>query len=174
MMRKHGLPPILGAAPHLLILGTLPGEQSIRQQRYYAHPRNHFWPLISAVIGQSLPDAYEARVTMLIANHIAVWDVLAAAERTGSLDSALRDVVPNALPDLLATTPTIQTIAFNGQAAQRLFRQHIAPALSGTTQPERVTLTSSSPTNTRTFEMKREHWLSQLSAHYSSSPRRKP
>jgi double-stranded uracil-DNA glycosylase len=159
MTRKHAFPPIIGDTPKLLILGTLPGEESLSQQRYYAHPRNHFWPLMAALLNVPLPDTYEQRCTLLISNSIAVWDVLASAERAGSLDSALKNEKPNAIAELLREHTSLAHIAFNGQAASQLFCRHITPKLgTRATTLALITLTSSSPTNVRPFEAKLENW----------------
>lgn len=172
MTRKRGLPPIIGANPRLLILGTLPGEESLRQQRYYAHPRNHFWPIIAALLKMSVPETDTECRALVIDNGIAVWDVLAAANREGSLDSALNDCTPNPIADLLKENPLIKTIAFNGQAAHTLFRRHIAR--NDPAHVKMIVLTSSSPTNTKPFETKLEAWRAALSENYSPLSRRKP
>src|SRR5690349_15955378 len=86
--RKHGLPPVLRADARLLVLGSLPGEESLRAGRYYAHPRNQFWRLMEGAIGAPL-DAlgYDQRLARLVARQVALWDVIGAARRSGSLDA---------------------------------------------------------------------------------------
>ena len=84
---KTGLAPIAGKSSRLLILGSLPGDESIRRQQYYAHPRNHFWPIMAGLLGEELPEDYEKKKAMLLRHGIALWDVLFSAEREGSLDT---------------------------------------------------------------------------------------
>ncbi len=95
VLTKFSFPPIVGANARMLILGTLPGEESLRLQQYYGHPRNHFWPLIAAIFDESLPATYAERDRLLKRNRFALWDVLESAERVGSLDSAIRNPTAN-------------------------------------------------------------------------------
>ena len=121
--RKYGLGPIIGQFPEILILGSLPSDESIRRQEYYGHPRNRFWPVMAAVLGEELPTSYEAKKAMLMDHKIAVWDVFASARRHGSLDSAIHDEVPNDIADLLRANPSIRTIGLNGGKAATAFRR---------------------------------------------------
>ena len=121
--RKYGLDPIVGTAPEILILGSLPSDESIRRQEYYGHPRNRFWPVMAAVLGEEPPTGYEARKDMLKDHKIAVWDVFASARRHGSLDSAIHDEVPNDIAALLRDNPSIRTICLNGGKAATAFRR---------------------------------------------------
>jgi double-stranded uracil-DNA glycosylase len=121
---KHSFPPVIGIAPCALILGTLPGEESLRQVRYYAHPRNLFWPIVHALFGARPSFAYEERLAFVIERRIALWDVCARAERRASLDTEIKQEVPNAIDALLDANPRIRTIAFNGGTARRLYDRH--------------------------------------------------
>ncbi len=110
-----GLAPLGDADARVLIMGSFPGEASLAAREYYGHPRNHFWTLIGAVIGESLKALdYVRRVERLRAHRIAVWDVIAQCEREGSLDSAIRAEIANDIGTLLRRSPRIATIAFNG------------------------------------------------------------
>ncbi|MDT3356562.1 MAG: DNA-deoxyinosine glycosylase [Bacteroidota bacterium] len=120
---KHGLAPIIGTAPEILILGSLPSDESIRRQEYYGHPRNRFWPVMAAVLGEEPPTSYEAKKAMLMDHKIAVWDVFASARRHGSLDSAIHDEVPNDIASLLRANPSIRTICLNGGKAATAFHR---------------------------------------------------
>jgi hypoxanthine-DNA glycosylase len=110
----------------VLVLGTLPGEESLRQVRYYAHPRNLFWPIIFALFGETLPADYVKRLDFVMTRHIALWDVCAMAERRASLDTEIKREVPNTIDDLLDVNPGIATVAFNGGTARRLYDRHFA------------------------------------------------
>ena len=125
-----GFPPVEPRRARLLILGSLPGTESIRRGEYYAHPRNAFWPIMGALFGAGPGLPYARRLRILAAQGVMLWDVLAAAHRPGSLDAAIhpRRRVPNAIPALLARHPELERIVFNGAAAEALFRRHVRPA----------------------------------------------
>jgi hypoxanthine-DNA glycosylase len=115
-----GLAPVIGRAPRLLILGSFPGEASLAQARYYAHPRNQFWPILGALLDEPLAGLdYEPRLERLRARRIALWDVLGACRRAGSLDAAIRDARGNDFEALLAGAPQIGAVAFNGATAAK-------------------------------------------------------
>ena len=108
----------------MLVLGTLPGEESLRQVRYYAHPRNLFWPIVFALFGETPPADYAQRLAFVQERGFALWDVCAMAERRASLDSEIKREVPNPLHELLDAHPGIVTVAFNGGGARRLYDRH--------------------------------------------------
>lgn len=162
---KRGLGPLVCPNARGLILGSLPGDESIRQQQYYAHPQNQFWRVLAAVFEEPLSADYDAKRGLLIRHRIAVWDVLAAAERPGSLDTAIRNGVPNAILELLADHPHIQFIGCNGQKAHGLFQRHFGKALSELPRAMSVVcLPSTSPAATRAFAEKAEEWRAFLIA----------
>lgn len=110
----------------LLILGSLPGEMSLAQQRYYAQPTNQFWRLTGAVIDRDLVAMpYEQRLAALLSAGVGLWDVIKTAQRKGSADTAIRDVEPNALSDLVGTLPKLRCIAFNGAKSAAIGRKHL-------------------------------------------------
>ncbi len=118
---RRGLPPVLGPSPRLLILGSFPGEASLAAGRYYAHPRNQFWPILGALLGVSLAALpYPERLDRVAAHGIAIWDAFAACRRDGSLDAAIRDAQRNDLDALLEARPSIGAVAFNGATAARV------------------------------------------------------
>jgi hypoxanthine-DNA glycosylase len=121
---KRSFPPIVDARARLLVLGTLPGEESLRRVEYYAHPRNLFWPIVFALFGATPPADYRQRLDFVAARGIALWDVCAMAERRASLDSEIKREVPNPLHDLLDAHPGIAAVAFNGGGARRLYDRH--------------------------------------------------
>lgn len=126
-MLKRGLPPIAGPNTRLFILGSLPGDRSLRDGRYYAHPTNHFWRLIGAIAGEDLSSLpYADRLVRLSGLGIGLWDVIGAARREGSQDSAIRDATHNAIGDLKRAFPRLEAIAFNGGAAAKAGRSLLA------------------------------------------------
>jgi len=113
-----GLAPILFADTHVLILGSFPSAASLAAGQYYAHPRNQFWRLLSAVLGEELVDlAYLRRLRRLKAHHIGLWDVINACERQGSLDAAIRRPRANEFASLQDRCPRLERVCFNGQTA---------------------------------------------------------
>jgi hypoxanthine-DNA glycosylase len=152
---KRSMAPAGSGDAKLLILGSLPGEASLRAQRYYAHPQNQFWRLLGAAIGEDLAAmAYEERLARLADRGIALWDVVGEARREGSLDGAIRSVTANRLADYVATRPRLQAVAFNGKTASRIGRA----ALSGVEGLRLIDLPSSSPAYTAPFADKLERW----------------
>jgi hypoxanthine-DNA glycosylase len=127
----QGFAPIADRHAQLLILGSMPGIASLAATRYYAHPRNSFWPVLEAVWGIPHAAAYSARVRALKQARIAVWDVLRSCVRRTSLDSDIEpaSVVTNDFPGFFRQHPHIHTIAFNGGMAATLFRRHVLPTL---------------------------------------------
>ena len=119
----RGLPPIAPAHARLLVLGSFPGVASLAAQQYYGHPRNHFWPILSALWQSDLAALdYPARVAELERRGLAVWDVHASCRREGSLDSAIEDARPNDLAGLVARLRTLRAIAHNGGESARSMR----------------------------------------------------
>lgn len=156
--RKRCFDPVVDANTRLLILGSLPGEKSLAHSQYYAHPQNKFWMLLGEVLGvelKSLP--YVERLATLLAHGVGLWDVVAQAQRTGSLDSNIRARDDNDLVALAASLPQLQTIAFNGGTAAKLGIK----VLGEHAQRYRiVNLPSSSPAYTLAYAQKLQAWLS--------------
>ena len=157
-----GFPPVEPRRARVLILGTLPSAESIRQGQYYAHPRNAFWPIMGELFGAGRELPYERRLRKLAARGVMLWDVLRAAHRPGSLDSAIhpRRRVPNALPDLVARHPELEAIFFNGGPAEALFRRHVAGACGARLAELKLArLPSTSPAHAaRTYAQKLAAW----------------
>lgn len=155
-MRKTSFVPEVSAGTRLLILGSLPGEQSLAKAQYYGNPRNQFWLLVGAVLKVDLVSLpYQARLETLADHGIGLWDVVASAVRPGSLDGAIRDHQANDLRTLIASLPDLRAIAFNGGKASDLGRR-----ILGADAPlPLVTLPSSSPAFTLAVEMKMKAWL---------------
>jgi hypoxanthine-DNA glycosylase len=145
---KQAFAPILGDRPRLLILGSMPGEASLRLGQYYGHARNAFWPIMQVLLGIPESADYAMRTSALRQAGVALWDVIAACERQGSLDSAIRSesIRVNDFRALLDDHPSIRCIAFNGGTARREFDRRASPALRPAQQTiERLRLPSTSP-----------------------------
>lgn len=145
-----GFEPIAAIDARLLILGSLPGQRSLELQQYYGQPRNAFWGIIASITGVAADAAYEARTAGLLAARIALWDVIAAARREGSLDSRIeRDSVRvNDFEPFFALHPQIERVLFNGKTAEALYRRHVLPVLKGRERAiELIPLPSTSPAN---------------------------
>ncbi len=155
-MPVRSFPPLIAAHARVLILGSMPGIASLQALRYYAHPRNQFWPILGELLGFDASADYALRVQALHKAGIAVWDVLAECEREGSLDTSIRrdSEQANDLPGLLAKHPALSTILLNGaKAAASLRRHHPGLAIS------RVVLPSTSPAHaSMSAAEKSAHW----------------
>ena len=151
--RKHGLPPVLARDARVLILGSFPGEASLAAQQYYAHPRNHFWPLVAALVDSPLAAMpYRERLGALRAHRIGLWDVFVACERRGSLDGAIRMAERGEIARVRRAAPAVALVCFNGQTAARAL-----PAWRGAGYAT-LALPSSSPAYTRPFAEKLAAW----------------
>jgi hypoxanthine-DNA glycosylase len=152
---KRSFPPVADARARVLVLGSLPGEESLARARYYAHPRNQFWRLMGGVTGRDLePLAYEERLQALRDAGVALWDTVGAARRRGSLDGAIRDVEANALEQLADTLPNLRAVGFNGGKAAAVGM----PQLGQREGLALIALPSSSPAYTLGFEQKLAAW----------------
>lgn len=159
-----GLPPVVSAATRLLVLGSFPGAASLAAQQYYAHPRNHFWPIVTTLLAKDaaavLALDYAGRCGWLLQQGLGLWDVYAACERQGSLDSAIRDAQTNDFSTLRQRCPALRAIAHNGGESFR-HAQHTA-ALGVPV----VRLPSTSPANASwSFDRKLAAWRAALVAH---------
>ena len=121
---KRSFPPIVDGRARVLVLGTLPGEESLRRGEYYAHPRNLFWPIIFTLFGEAPALNYAKRLDFVAAHRIALWDVCELGEREASADATIRREQPNAIDRLLDEHALIRAVAFNGTAARRLYERH--------------------------------------------------
>lgn len=162
MSTTAGFPPLLGTEARVLILGTLPSRKSLEKSQYYGHPRNAFWPIMGALFGAGPDVPYASRVRILTDAGIAVWDVLAASIRPGSMDSAIdpRAAAANDFTALFREQPGIELVCFNGRTAGQLFRKLVAPQLeSGSNTPGYRALPSTSPAYAAmSFAEKLERW----------------
>lgn len=149
-----GLAPVIDHETRILILGSFPGAASLAARQYYAHPRNHLWPILSSLTGEPLHTLpYADRLQRLLAHRIGLWDVLGACVREGSLDSAIRQPAANDFARLRELCPHLHTVGFNGQAAGKYAAQF---ALQGY---RTVILPSTSPAHAAmSFAQKLDQW----------------
>lgn len=146
---------MVDARTRVLILGSLPGDRSLAEQRYYAHPQNQFWRLVGAAIDLELTLLdYDDRLAAILDARIGLWDVVATARRTGSSDATIRDHAANDLAALIDTLSDLRAVAFNGGKALAIGRP-LLPARPLAT----LALPSSSPLHTVGFDAKRPAWL---------------
>jgi double-stranded uracil-DNA glycosylase len=159
-MLSFGFPPISSPTARVLILGSLPGRLSLERGEYYANPQNAFWKIIAAGV-PDLPSDYAGRAQVLVDQRVALWDVLAAATRSGSLDADIADdAIPNNFRAFFHAHPEIRLIGFNGGAAARLYQRHVIPTLTdGQRAMATTTLPSTSPAHAGvSFARKAARW----------------
>ena len=149
MLHVYSFPPIASGTARVLILGTMPGRVSLRERQYYAHPQNAFWRIVGGILGFDPAVPYDARVALVQAAGIAVWDVLKSCIRPSSLDSAIdaASAVPNDFATFHAEHPHIRRICFNGATAEALFMKRVRPHLAARPDVQRMRLPSTSPAN---------------------------
>jgi double-stranded uracil-DNA glycosylase len=153
-VRRHrGFPPVITDRARILVLGSLPGAESLARQQYYAHPRNRFWPVVGRLFGIPLAAPYRERLEALTSAGVGVWDVLHRAARVGSLDASIDRTteVPNDITGLLSRHPGITQVALNGRKAEAAFERWIVPGLSSGILARLTlhSLPSTSPANAR-------------------------
>jgi hypoxanthine-DNA glycosylase len=159
-MLSFGFPPVSSPCSRVLILGSLPGRLSLERGEYYANPQNAFWKIVAARVPE-LPSDYPGRAAELIKHGVALWDVLAAATRSGSLDAAIaEDAIPNNFRAFFHIHPGIRLIAFNGGTAAKLYERHVLPTLTDTQRSiTRDTLPSTSGAHASlSFAKKAARW----------------
>ncbi len=153
--------PIAATNAKILILGSIPSRTSLQHQQYYAYPHNAFWRIMAELFDFSTDISYQQRTKILIANHIAVWDVLKACFRPGSLDSDIetQSIIPNDFFQFYLAQPNINNVFFNGLKAEQVYRKKILPQLNPKNQILYHQLPSTSPANARvSYQDKLEKW----------------
>lgn len=142
IMPKHPFPPLYDKNSRILILGSFPSVKSREQMFFYGHPQNRFWKVLSSVLGADTPVTVEEKEKLLHENHIALWDVIASCDITGSSDSSIKNVIPNNLDEILENAD-IRQIFVNGKTAERYYNKYIRTACHRSA----VCLPSTSPAN---------------------------
>ena len=157
----EGLGPVVSDRTRLVVLGSFPGVASLQAQQYYGHPRNHFWPILSAVWGIDLFALdYAARLQAMLDRGVGLWDVYASCQRVGSLDSNIEAARPNDLATLQRLAPALRAVAHNGGESARAMKRTLALGL------EVIRLPSTSPANASwSFERKLAAWRAAFDRH---------
>jgi len=151
--RRHGLPPVLAADTRVLILGSFPSQASLAAAQYYAHPCNHFWPILAAVLAEPLVAMpYAKRLATLRSRHVGVWDTIVACERVGSLDADIRNALRGDVAVVRRRAPRVRLVCFNGQTAARARPGWEAAGYAT------LALPSTSPAYTRLLSEKLKAW----------------
>ena len=141
-MILHPIPPVFDSGATVLLLGSFPSVRSREEGFYYAHPQNRFWRVLSLLTGEELPLTVPEKKAFLLRHGIALWDVIASCEITGSADQSIRNAVPNDLSRVLSAAP-VRRIYLNGGTAARCYERF--GKMPGF--PEAIALPSTSPAN---------------------------
>ncbi len=162
MSYNQGFAPIANKKAVVLVLGSMPSVASLQQQQYYAHPRNAFWPIMQRLFYAPIELSYANKQALVKRNGIAVWDVLAACFRPGSLDSAIdeKSITANDFNDFFATHTQLRHVIFNGGKAEQMYNKHVLPELGERwASLQYARLPSTSPAMAAlSLEKKIEHW----------------
>jgi double-stranded uracil-DNA glycosylase len=155
METLSGFPPIADSISRILILGSMPGEASLRKAQYYGHPQNAFWRLMATLLCEPFTEDYAQRTAMLLRHGVALWDVVNRCERTGSLDSNIKNPKINDFTSFFSLHPAIRRVYFNGQTAYNLFCKNVGFAFTGIAFAR---LGSTSPAHAVAFEKRIADW----------------
>lgn len=153
----RSFPPIINARCRVLILGSMPGVQSLEAKQYYAHPQNQFWRIMADILGCLPPTTYARKKAMLLKNRIALWDVIDGCHREGSSDANIRDIKSQDFGRFFKKYPNIKAVFCNGQTALRLFHRHYPDCRIPV-----VLLPSTSPAHTQPMAWKVKYWKAAL------------
>ncbi|PQJ82640.1 DNA-deoxyinosine glycosylase [Polaribacter glomeratus] len=154
-MERVSFDPILPENPKVFILGTMPGKQSLKKQQYYANNRNSFWKIIYELTDEVYSENYTERIDTLKKNNIAIWDICQFGERVTSLDSDIKNEVPNPINEIIEMFPSVKQIIFNGKKAEKLYDKYFIKIENIIYE----TVLSTSPANARfSFKEKLNNW----------------
>lgn len=142
MKQLHNIPPLYNKESQVLILGSFPSVKSREQAFFYGHPQNRFWRVIANIFESEVPITVEDKKRLILNNHLALWDVIAECEITGSSDSSIKNVIPNDIGKILADS-NIKTIFLNGRTAEKYYIRYTEPLIN----KKAICLPSTSPAN---------------------------
>ena len=153
-MAHHPFPPLYNEKSRVLILGSFPSVKSREQMFFYGHPQNRFWRVVAEVFGEKAPETIEEKKAFVLRNNLALWDVLASCEITGSSDSSIKNATANDISPILAGAD-IKEIFVNGKTAEKYYNKYIKPDIGR----DATVLPSTSPANAAwSFECLVEAW----------------
>lgn len=157
---KHSFSPIINEASQILILGTMPGELSLKLNAYYANPRNQFWRIMEELYHIPVVMSYSERTALLLEQRLALWDVLGSAERIGALDKAIKNPIANYFAPLFEAYPNLRALVFNGKKAHTWFEQLVVKkkGLKGFEKIQKIVVPSTSPAATIELAEKIRRW----------------
>ncbi len=138
----HPIKPVYDKYSKILILGSFPSQKSREQKFFYGHPQNRFWQVVAKVFNQETPSTIEEKTRFLLANNIAIWDVIESCDITGSADSSIKNVVANDLTKILEIA-NIRQIFVNGKTAERYYNKYVKNKIG----KDAICLPSTSPAN---------------------------
>jgi hypoxanthine-DNA glycosylase len=158
----EGFAPINSENCRILILGTMPGAESLRKQQYYAYRMNQFWRIIFEIFNLEMTEDYEMKKKVLLEHNIALWDVLKYCERKDSSDSNIKAPVANDFNTLFQKLPKLEFICFNGKEAEKLYKKMVIGKYPTemSTRYAYIVFPSTSPANTKKYEQKLYMWRS--------------
>lgn len=153
------MPPIIDEKAEILVLGSMPGTMSLNKSQYYAHPRNHFWPIMYAIFDEPLSMDYAERLNFIMNRHIALWDIIGSCEREGSSDGSITAIKVNDIEALLEQYPGIKLIILNGLKAESTYRKYLKLKKGPLVRAVKAPSTSPIPgRNVKSFEEKLVEW----------------
>ncbi len=151
----YSFPPVADSRSRVLILGSMPGKESLRKRQYYGHAQNAFWPLMCAMLEEPYNEDYDSRLDMLLRHGLALWDVIQSCERKSSLDSDIKNAVVNDFHNFFAKHNAIRHVFFNGQMAHNTFARHVGFHFENI---QFTKLGSTSPAHAIKFEKRLKDW----------------
>lgn len=155
----NSLPPIVDERTKVLVIGSMPGKQSLEKQQYYGNPRNHFWPIIGQLFDLEIPENYEQKLELLRSKRIGLWDSIQSCERQGSLDATIKNEIPNDFQTFFQQYPQIQLVLFNGGKSFDVFKKYVGLTLLADRDFQKMPSTSPIPgKNIKSFDEKVEAW----------------
>jgi TDG/mug DNA glycosylase family protein len=155
MSTIYSFDPLVNKNCRVLILGSMPGKESLRKGQYYGHAQNAFWRLMSALLNEPYFEDYNERLAMLLRHGIALWDVIRSCDRETSLDAHIKNAVVNDFESFFGAYPDIRHVFLNGQKAYNTFARHVGFKFEGITFER---LGSTSPAHAIAFEKRLVDW----------------
>ena len=151
----HTFGPLYSADSRILILGSIPSPASREVGFYYGHPRNRFWPMLAEFFAMPLPESIEEKKALVLSHGLALWDAIEECDIIGATDSSVKNVVPTAIPSLLAETK-VERILCNGALSKKIYDKY---QLERTGIPA-LQMPSTSPANAAwSLERLMEEWV---------------